>query len=133
MIWKSSYRPLRISRNESDKIVQVSLAQYCLYNLRQNWDGIEQRKASIPTKGADAQFVGIENIQLLTITRKTGHNISLLKLASVKQEQRGLLSIPDFFKKIVVVGDNIKVRRDENGIITIGIKNFLLDKNSLKL
>lgn len=51
----------------------------------------------------------------------------------VNQEQRGLLSIPDFFKKIVVVGDNIKVRRDENGIITIGIKNFLLDKNSLKL
>lgn len=41
--------------------------------------------------------------------------------------------ITEFFRKIVVVGDNIKVRRDENGIITIGIKNFLLDKNSLKL
>lgn len=51
----------------------------------------------------------------------------------VKQEQRGLLSIPDFFRKIVVVGDNIKVRRDENGIITIGLRNFLLDENSLKL
>ena len=51
----------------------------------------------------------------------------------VNQEQRGLLSIPDFFRKIVVVGENIKVRRDENGIITIGLRNFLLDKNSLKL
>ena len=51
----------------------------------------------------------------------------------VNQEQRGLLSIPDFFGKIVVVGDNIKVRRDENGIITIGLRNFLLDENSLKL
>lgn len=51
----------------------------------------------------------------------------------VNQEQRGLLSIPDFFRKIVVVGDNIKVRRDENGIITIGLRNFLLDENSLKL
>lgn len=51
----------------------------------------------------------------------------------VNQEQRGLLRIPDFFRKIVVVGDNIKVRRDENGIITIGLRNFLLDENSLKL
>ena len=33
----------------------------------------------------------------------------------------------------IVAGDNIKVRRDENGIITIGLRNFLLDENSLKL
>lgn len=58
---------------------------------------------------------------------------ALLTEDKVNQEQRGLLRIPDFFKKIVVVGDNIKVRRDDNGIITIGLRNFLLDKNSLKL
>lgn len=51
----------------------------------------------------------------------------------IRQEQRGLLRIPDSFRKIVVVGDNIKVRRDENGIITIGLRNFLLDENSLRL
>lgn len=51
----------------------------------------------------------------------------------VNQEQRGLLNIPDFFKKIVIVGENIKVRRDEKGIMTIGLRNFLLDENSLKL
>ncbi len=58
---------------------------------------------------------------------------ALSSAEKVNQEQRGLLSIPDFFRKIVVVGDNIKVRRDENGIITIGLRNFLLDENSLKL
>ena len=51
----------------------------------------------------------------------------------VNQEQRSLLSISDSFRKIIVVGDNIKVRRDENGIMTVGLKNFLLDENSLKL
>lgn len=51
----------------------------------------------------------------------------------VDQEQRSLLRIPDSFRKIVIVGDNIKVRRDENGIITIGLRNFLLDENSLRL
>lgn len=51
----------------------------------------------------------------------------------VNQEQRSLLCIPDSFRKIIVVGDNIKVRRDEKGIITVGLRNFLLDENSLKL
>ena len=51
----------------------------------------------------------------------------------INQEQRGFLHIPDFFRRIIVVGDNIKVRRDENGITTIGFRNFLLDENSLRL
>ena len=51
----------------------------------------------------------------------------------IDQEQRSLLRIPDSFRKIIVVGDNIKVRRDENGIATIGLRNFLLDENSLRL
>lgn len=51
----------------------------------------------------------------------------------VRQEQRSLLSISDSFRKIIVVRDNIKVRRDEKGIITVGLHNFLLDENSLKL
>ncbi len=51
----------------------------------------------------------------------------------IEQEQRSLLSIPDSFKKIIVVRDNIKVRRNEQGIVTIGICNFLLDENSLDL
>ncbi len=50
-----------------------------------------------------------------------------------EQEQRPLLSIHDSFKKIIVVRDNIKVRRNEQGIVTIGICNFLLDENSLDL
>lgn len=59
--------------------------------------------------------------------------VALPTAEKVNQEQRSLLSIPDSFRKIIVVGDNIKVRRDENGIITVGLRNFLLDENSLKL
>ncbi len=51
----------------------------------------------------------------------------------IEQEQRSLLSISDSFKKVIVVRDNIKVRRNEQGIATIGICNFLLDENSLDL
>ena len=51
----------------------------------------------------------------------------------VKQEERPLINVPDSFKKIVVVKDNILLRRDENGITTMGLKQFLLDSNSLDL
>ena len=50
-----------------------------------------------------------------------------------EQERRSLLSISDSFRKIIVVGRDQKVRRDENGIATIGIQKFLLDENSLRL
>lgn len=51
----------------------------------------------------------------------------------IKQERNSLININDSFKKIIVVKDNINPRRDENGIMTIGIQKFLLDENSLEL
>ena len=50
-----------------------------------------------------------------------------------EQEERLLKAIRDSFKKIIVVRENIKARRNEAGIVTIGIRNFLLDENSLNL
>ena len=47
------------------------------------------------------------------------------------QEERPLNAIGDSFKKIIVVRQPIKVRRNEMGIVTMGIRNFLLDENSL--
>lgn len=49
----------------------------------------------------------------------------------VKQEQKSLLNVHDFFKKIIIVGDNIKRSRYDNGIIIMSIYDFLLDSNSL--
>lgn len=51
----------------------------------------------------------------------------------IAQEQRSLVRISDSFKKIIIVADNIKVRRNEEGITTMGLRNFLLDENSLNI
>ncbi len=48
-----------------------------------------------------------------------------------QQEERSLLKINDAFKKVVIVGNHIKRRQDDNGIITMGIRDFLLDENSI--
>ena len=49
------------------------------------------------------------------------------------QESRSLTSINDSFKKVIVVKDHIMPRRNEEGILTIGLFDFLLNENCLDL
>ena len=49
------------------------------------------------------------------------------------QEARPLQSVGDSFKKIIVVKDNIMLHHDESGITTMGLKEFLLNPDSLDL
>ncbi|MDE5778767.1 MAG: ATP-binding protein [Lachnospiraceae bacterium] len=49
-----------------------------------------------------------------------------------EQEKKSLSHIGDSFKKIIIIRDNIKARHDENGFVTIGLKEFLLNENSLE-
>lgn len=51
----------------------------------------------------------------------------------IKQEKNSLLNINDSFKKIIIVKDVIKPKRDDNGIVSISLYDFLLDDNSLSL
>lgn len=47
------------------------------------------------------------------------------------QEKKSLIHISDSFKKIVVIRDDIKITRDEQGIVTMSIFDFLLNENLL--
>lgn len=49
------------------------------------------------------------------------------------QESRSLNNIGDSFKKIIIVKDNIKLWRTDDGIVIMGIQEFLLNKDSLDL
>ena len=50
-----------------------------------------------------------------------------------EQEGRSLRSISDSFKKIIVTGDTVLLKRDESGITIIPVIQFLKDSNSLNL
>ncbi|MCM1103804.1 MAG: ATP-binding protein [Clostridium sp.] len=58
---------------------------------------------------------------------------SLSDEAKTAQQKRPFLHIEDSFKKIIIVGSHIKLKRDDMGITTMGIRQFLLDQDSLKL
>lgn len=51
----------------------------------------------------------------------------------VRQEENSLRNTGDSFKKIIIVGNPILVERDNSGITTISIYDFLLKENSLEL
>lgn len=51
----------------------------------------------------------------------------------MRQEQRPFNYIQDSFKKIIVIRENIKLWRNEEGTVIMGIEEFLLNKNSLDL
>jgi hypothetical protein len=48
-----------------------------------------------------------------------------------EQELKSLLKINNSFKKVVIIGDSLKPNMDDNGILFIGLMQFLLDSNSL--
>lgn len=48
-----------------------------------------------------------------------------------EQEKRALNKLNDSFKKFIITKDDIKTSIDENGLITMGIYDFLLNENSL--
>lgn len=53
--------------------------------------------------------------------------------AKVEQEENSLRSVDDTFKKIVILGEPTPVYRNEAGITTMSIYDFLMNDNSLEL
>ena len=49
-----------------------------------------------------------------------------------KQETLSFDKTADSFKKIIIVEKSMKPRRDEKGYVTMGVKEFLLDRDSLE-
>lgn len=56
---------------------------------------------------------------------------SLPSAEKAEQEKKSLLNIDDSFKKIIIVKDRVKAFLDDNGIVTMNLFDFLLNKDSL--
>ena len=58
--------------------------------------------------------------------------LSLSDEDKIRQEKRSLLNIDDSFKKVIVTKNGLNIHRDDKGIITIDLFDFLMDKDSLE-
>lgn len=59
--------------------------------------------------------------------------LNFRQLEKVIQEHNSLRNVDNSFKKVIIVGYPILVERDNDGITTMSVYDFLLRENSLEL
>ena len=58
--------------------------------------------------------------------------LNIDEVTKKEQEDRSLIRIDDSFRKVIVVRNNIRKWKDENGILILGIKEFLTCTDAIK-
>lgn len=130
---------LRNAKLEFRQIEETHLMENIVYNeLRARGFQVDVGMVETKEKNKDGNFEK-KRLEVDFIANKGSHKYyiqSAYILATekkIKQEKNSLLNINDSFKKIIIVKDVIKPQRDENGIVSISLYDFLLDENSLSL
>lgn len=59
-------------------------------------------------------------------------SLNIDDISKKEKEKKSLIKINDSFRKVIIVKNNIKKWKDENGILIIGLKEFLTCPDSIK-
>ena len=129
-------RNARINFRQSEK---THLMENLVYNeLRIRGFNVDVGVVPVMTKNKEGkqQRSSLEVDFICNLGSKRYYIQSAYRMESdekIKQEHASLLKIGDSFKKIIITGEESPVIRDESGITTISIHDFLLKDNSLEL
>ena len=130
---------LRNAKLEFRQIEETHLMENIIYNeLRARGFGVDVGMVETKEKNKSGNFEK-KRLEVDFIASKGSHKYyiqsaySLATDTKVKQEKNSLLNINDSFKKMIIVKDLIKPQRDESGIVSISLYDFLLDEDSLSL
>ncbi len=130
---------LRNARLEFRQIEETHLMENIVYNeLRSRGYSVdvgivEKRKMNLEGKAEKKQ---LEIDFIANLGSKRYYIQSAFSMPNEEkriQEKASLLGLKDSFKKIIIVKDIVNVTRDEEGITTMSIYDFLLKENSLEL
>ncbi len=102
-----------------DFSVDVGVVEYCYKDEEKKSKRLQLEIDFVANKGSKKYYVQ----SALTVADEEKR----------EQEVRSLKRVNDSFKKIVVVKDNIIPWHDDNGILYIGIENFLLDETAMDI
>lgn len=130
---------LRNAKLEFRQIEETHLMENIVYNeLRARGFVVDVGMVETKEKNKSGNFEK-KRLEVDFIANKGSHKYyiqsaySLPSDSKIRQEKSSLLNINDSFKKIIIVKDVIKPNRDDNGIVSISLYDFLLDENSLSL
>lgn len=128
---------LRNARLNFRQIEPTHLMENIIYNeLRHR--GYMVDVGIVMTREKDKNYKDIKNQREVDFIANLGTKryyiqsaYSLQSLDKAEQEKKSLLNIDDSFKKIIIIKDRVKAFLDDNGIVTINLFDFLLNKDSL--
>ena len=129
---------LRNARLEFRQVEETHLMENIIYNelkIRGYKVDVGMVTKTILTSKGNKEKKQLEVDFIANLGSKRYYIQSALSLSTeekVKQEKASLTNINDSFKKIILVKDVIKVKRDEDGIVTMNVYDFLLNDNSLE-
>ena len=99
--------------------VDVGVVEYCYKDKEKKSKRAQLEIDFVANKGSKKYYIQ----SALTVSEEEKR----------QQEVRSLNRVGDSFKKIVVVKDNIIPWHDDNGILYIGIEQFLLDDSAMDM
>ena len=99
--------------------VDVGVVEYCYKDTNKKSKRAQLEIDFVANKGSKKYYIQ----SALTVSEEEKR----------QQEVRSLNRVGDSFKKIVVVKDNIIPWHDDNGILYIGIEQFLLDETAMDM
>lgn len=128
---------LRNARLSFRQIEETHLMENIIYNeLR--FRGYQVDVGTVETREKDSsgkEFRVQREIDFIAVLGSKKYYIqsaySIPNKEKYEQETKSLERTNDSFKKIIIVEKSMKPRYDENGYLMIGVKEFLLDANSL--
>ena len=120
---------LNFRQQEETHIMENIIFNELLYRGYNVDVGVVEIREGDDKKQVEVDFVGNQYNKRYYIQSA----LSLPTREKTIQEERPLMNIPDNFKKIIVVKDDIKSWISEEGISIVGLKEFLLNPNSMDL
>jgi hypothetical protein len=130
---------LRNARLNFRQIEPSNLLENVIYNeLRIRGFNVDVGVVPVRKKGDDGSLIRsqLEVDFVCNLGSKRYYIQSAFRMSDEekrRQEEASLINVDDSFKKIIVVGEDTPVLRNDHGITTIGIYDFLLNENSLEL
>jgi predicted AAA+ superfamily ATPase len=93
----------------------------------------------VPTRGTEGGVRAKRSLEIDFVANKGSRRYYIQSAFAIPDEDKmarerePLIRVPDSFKKIIVTGSNSPVIRDERGITTMSVYDFLLNEGSLEL
>lgn len=134
------YKSARIAKKINDlrQLEETHLMENVVYNeLCLRGYSVDVGVVEINERQEDGKYVR-KQIEIDFVCNKADERVYVQSAFSIPttekrlQEERPLRNVGDGFRKVIVTKDNVIKHNDENGILIIGIQEFLMDDRALE-